>query len=253
MKIDIVTLFPEMFPGILNSSILKRARKPRPVSATGKYLTPPMVEINIYNLRSFAFDKHKQVDDYPYGGGRGMVLKVEPFYRCVNLLRSKDSYVILLTPQGEQFNQQMAWELSRLEHLILLCGHYGGVDERVSELLVDKEITIGDYILSGGELGALVVVDAVVRLIPGVIKEESVRGDSFGDRGILSPPQYTRPREFKGKQVPEVLLSGDHKKINNWKRLIALQRTWQRRPDLLENINLTEEEKRFLLSLDKEA
>lgn len=223
MRIDIVSGLPKILSSPLNNSILKRARKSK------------KVQILTHDLRKFAHDKHKTIDDTPYGGGAGMILKPEPIFECIEGLTKKRSYdeIIYLTADGETFNQSNANELSLKKNIILICGHYKGIDERVRESLVTREISIGDYVLTGGELAALVVVDAVVRLIPGVISDgESLLTDSFQD-GLLDAPFYTRPPEYRGSKVPEVLLSGDHKKIAAWRSQQRLKRTKERRPDLL--------------------
>ncbi len=246
MKIDVLTLFPKMFQGPFEESIVKRAQEKK------------LVEIKIHNLRDWAKNKHKTVDDRPYGGGTGMVIKPQPVFDAVESLKCKmhisqksrktgnakckiKEKIILLTPQGKVFNQKMARRLSKLERLILICGHYEGVDERVREHLVDEEISIGDYVLTGGELPAIVLVDAITRLIPGVLKkEEAVRFESFSNYNLgarryplLEYPQYTRPGKFKNWKVPEILLSGNHREIEKWRQEQALARTRQRRPDLL--------------------
>ena len=223
MRIDIVTIFPEIARGPLSSSIMGRA-----VDA-GK------VEIRFHDLREYTTDKHRQVDDMPYGGGPGMVMKPEPFFAAVAALKSESSRVILLTPQGQSFRQAKAVELSRAEHLILLCGHYEGVDHRVIEALVDEEISIGDYVLTNGTLAAAVVVDAVVRLIPGVLGDErSAEVESFsGDGKRLEAPHYTRPADYAGMTVPEVLLSGNHAAIAAWRETRCEERTLANRPDLM--------------------
>lgn len=223
MRIDIVSGLPKILSSPLNNSILKRAKKSK------------KVQILIHDLRKFAHDKHKTIDDTPYGGGAGMILKPEPIFECIERLAKKRTYdeIIYLTADGEQFNQLIANELSIKKNIILICGHYKGIDERVRESLVTREISIGDYVLTGGELAALVVVDAVVRLIPGIISDgESLLTDSFQD-GLLDAPNYTRPPEYRGSKVPEVLLSGDHKKIAAWRNQQRLKRTKKRRPDLL--------------------
>lgn len=243
MRIDVLTIFPEMFHSPLNTSILKRA------------IEKGILEVELTNFRDYATDKHRRVDDYPFGGGAGMVMKPEPIVRAWSAVRKKAkdgiySRTILLSPQGKLFNQQLAWELSKEEHLILICGHYEGVDERVHNLIPIEEISIGDYILTGGELGALIIIDAVARLLPGVLGDESsAKEETFTD-GLLEYPQYTRPREFLGHQVPEILLSGNHAKIREWRRLQSIIRTKERRPDLLEKASLSPEEKRFLRNLD---
>src|SRR3989344_6115425 len=227
MKMDIVTIFPGMFKGPIDESILKRAQEKN------------LVEIEVHDLRQWTKDKHKTVDDSPYGGGPGMVMMVEPVDRAIRSLLAQqgDSLtkpkVILMTPQGKQFEQKKAQELSKLEHLIFICGHYEGVDERAREHLVDEEISIGDYVLTGGELPAMVVIDSVVRLIPGVLgKEASLDEESFSN-GLLEYPHYTRPEEFEEWKVPDVLLSGNHAEIAKWRKEQAVARTQQRRPDLL--------------------
>ena len=221
MKIDILTLFPKMFKGPFDESIVKRAQEKK------------LVEVKIHNLRKWAKDKHKTVDDRPFGGGVGMVLMIEPIYKALKELRQKDSKVILLTPQGKVFNQKLAKKLSKEKHMIFICGHYEGVDERIREHLIDEEISIGDYVLTGGELPAMVVIDTLVRLIPGVLeKPEAIKNESFSTK-TLEYPQYTRPANFKGWKVPETLLSGNHKKIAAWRKKKSLERTKKRRPDLL--------------------
>ncbi|RLC71262.1 MAG: tRNA (guanosine(37)-N1)-methyltransferase TrmD [Chloroflexi bacterium] len=236
MRIDIVTLFPEMFAGPFGESIIKRA------------VERGLVEIYLHNLRDYGLGRHRQVDDYPYGGGPGMILRVEPLFAAVEEVKARigreDIPVILLSPQGRLFNQEVAEELAQQPNLILICGHYEGVDERVREHLVTDELSIGDYILTGGELPAMVVVDAVVRLLPGALgAEEGAREDSYA-MGLLEYPQYTRPREFRGWTVPEILLSGNHAEIAKWRLEQALKRTRERRPDLLEK--LSEEERKRL-------
>jgi len=225
MKIDILTLFPEMFSGVLGSSILKKAAEKKAVS------------YNVVNFREFSDDKHKTVDDYPYGGGAGMVLKAQPIFDAVDYLkneRNANPRVILLCPQGEKYTQEKAEEFAKEDHLIFICGHYEGYDERIREHLVSDEISIGDYVLTGGELGAMVMIDSVVRLLPGVLgNDESPIYDSFSS-GLLEHPHYTRPADFRGMKVPEVLLSGNHQKIKEWRENESLYRTKSRRPDLME-------------------
>lgn len=232
MVIKILTIFPEMFWGPFQSSILKRAQ------------TRGMLQIEAIDLREYSEDKHHKVDDYPYGGGSGMVMKPEPFFRCLEAVRTDPrSRTILLTPQGETFTQAKAQEFAHAPELILICGHYEGIDERVRYLATD-EISIGDFILTGGEIAAMVLVDAVVRLIPGVIGEEgSLKEESFSF-GFLEYPQYTRPRVFRGWEVPEILLSGNHQAISRWRRAQAVKRTFLRRPDLLQQANWEEEDRR---------
>ncbi len=221
MRIDILTLFPGMFRGPLDESILKRA------------VDKGLLEIAVHNIRDHAKGRHQVVDDYPYGGGPGMVMKPEPVFAAEEAVRQRDSRVVLMSAQGRPFSQKIAEELSSLPHLVLLCGHYEGLDERVVEHLVDDELCIGDYVLTGGELAAMVVCDAVVRLIPGVLgAEESSQEESFAE-GLLEYPHYTRPPEFRGWTVPEILLSGNHAKIAEWRRQQSLLRTLRRRPELL--------------------
>ncbi|MBW1668981.1 MAG: tRNA (guanosine(37)-N1)-methyltransferase TrmD [Deltaproteobacteria bacterium] len=239
MRLDILTLFPGIFSSFLAESILARAIK------------KGLLEIGLIDIRSFAPGPHRVTDDRPYGGGSGMVMKAEPVCRALeSVVRvSEKSLVILLTPQGQTFNQSVAWKLAQLDQLILICGRYEGVDERIREGWVDLELSIGDYVLSGGELGAMVIVDAVSRLIPGVLGGEgSNLEDSFQD-GLLEYPQYTRPRVFEGMEVPSVLLSGDHEKIRRWRRTQSLKRTLERRPDLVEKAELSDEDKAILAEL----
>jgi tRNA (guanine37-N1)-methyltransferase len=239
MRFDVLTLFPELFSSFLKETILGRAVK------TG------LVDIRLVNIRSFARGRHLVTDDTPFGGGQGMVMKPGPISRALESIdRTKDrSLVLLLTPQGRTFDQPLAWDLSRMEQLILICGRYEGVDERIRTTCVDMELSIGDYVLSGGEMAAMVVMDAVSRLVPGVLGgEKSAQEDSFED-GLLEYPQYTRPRVFKNQEVPEILLSGDHEKIRVWRRTESLKRTLEKRPDLLEKAALTEEDKRILAKL----
>lgn len=229
MIIDIISIFPKMFDFVLSESIIKRAQQ------KGK------VKINIHNLRDYTLDKHKKVDDRPFGGGSGMVMTPEPVFRAVERLKRKAGNskikTILLGPQGRAFNQKTAKRLLKNKHLILICGHYEGLDERIKQSLVDEEISIGDYILSGGELPAMVLVDTIVRLIPGVLgNKNSLNCESF-EGNLLEYPQYTRPADFKGMKVPAVLLSGDHRKIEVWRKKEALIRTREKRPDILENEN----------------
>ena len=221
MKIDILTLFPQMFDGVFQESILKRA------------IESKKVEINIVNFRDYTKDPHNKVDDTPYGGGAGMVLSCQPIFDCVKTLRDDDCKVIMLTPTGIPYKQKMAYDLSKKKHLILLCGHYEGFDERVKSIC-DMFISIGDYILTGGEVPAMVLVDSITRLIPGVINEQSHIEDSFNDKFLLDYPSYTKPRVYEGMEVPEVLISGDHKKIDEYRYQESLRITKENRPDLLE-------------------
>jgi tRNA (guanine37-N1)-methyltransferase len=241
MLIDILTLFPEMFQGPFNAGLFQRA------------VDRGLITVNLHDIRDYTHDRHRTADDYPYGGGAGMVLKPEPIFEAVEhlILEQEDeaSPVVLLTPQGRPFSQQVARELSRHPRLILICGRYEGVDERVREHLVTDEISIGDYVLGGGELPAMVVVDAVARLLPGVLgSEESTEHDSHA-AGLLEHPQYTRPPEYRGWSVPEVLLSGNHGRIAEWRREQSVLRTLRRRPDLIEQARLAPTEERLIEKL----
>ncbi|MGP7817525.1 tRNA (guanosine(37)-N1)-methyltransferase TrmD [Niallia sp. 01092] len=242
MKVDVLSLFPEMFEGIFNSSILKKAKEAEKVT------------YNVVNFRSFSDNKHQAVDDYPYGGGAGMVLKPQPIFDAVQDLKEASGAsprVILMCPQGERYSQKKAEELAQEDHLIFICGHYEGYDERIREHLVTDEISIGDYVLTGGELGAMVVIDSVVRLLPGVLgKEASHVNDSFST-GLLEHPHYTRPADFRGMKVPATLLSGNHAHIDEWREKESLRRTIERRPDLLENYPLTEQQKKLIEEIKK--
>ena len=220
MKIDILTLFPDMFKGFLETSIIKRA------------IESEKVRINIYNIRDYTLDPHNRVDDYPFGGGDGMVLMPEPVFRAVEAVKDDDAFVILLTPQGKTYNQKYAYELKTKKHIIIICGHYEGFDERIRSL-ADIELSIGDYILTGGELASMIITDSVTRLIDGVISEGSHINDSFHDN-LLDYPVYTKPQDFRGMKVPDVLLSGHHENIDKWRKQQQLSRTKDRRPDLLE-------------------
>ena len=264
MKIDILTIFPDFFRGTLDYGIVRRARE------TG------LVEISIHDLRAFTKDKHRTVDDRPFGGGEGMVLKPEPIFECLEslgdvaardqrLAASVKQSVILLSAQGRRLDQSLAAELSGLERIVLVCGRYEGVDERISEHLADREISIGDYVLSGGELGAAVIVDTVTRLIPGAVgNQNSTRQESFTDHaelagdgpsstcvsgGLLDYPHYTRPAEYRGMTVPEVLVNGNHDQIRSWRRKTALAKTLRNRPDLLERFALSAEDKKLLTQI----
>ena len=220
MKIDILTIFPNMFNDVFNESIIKRA------------INDGKVEINVHDFRKFSLDPHQKVDDTPYGGGAGMVLTPQPIFDCVEHLKKDGTKVILLTPDGLEYKQKMAYDLSKENHLIIICGHYEGFDERI-RTLADIEISIGDYVLTGGEIPAMVLTDSIVRLIPGVINERSHIEDSFNENYLLDYPTYTKPREYKGMEVPEILLSGDHAKIDAWRKEQSIKRTQERRPDLL--------------------
>lgn len=234
MRIDILTIFPNMFSSPFAEGLIKKA------------IEGGIVNILVHNLRDFAHDKHRTVDDYPFGGGAGMVLKPEPIFEAVEKLKREGSEVILLTPQGILFDQEIAKQLAKKEHLILICGRYEGVDERVAEHLATLELSIGDYILMGGEVAAMVVVEAVVRLIPGVLgSAESLKEETLTE-GLLEYPQYTRPAVFRGLSVPPILLSGNHPAIAQWRREQALLRTLKRRPQLLEKANLSPQDIEFL-------
>lgn len=224
MRIDIITVLPELLESPFSASILKRAQE------------KGLVEVVVHNLRDYSTNKQKSVDDYAFGGGAGMVLQIQPIAACIEKLIAERRYdeIIYMTPDGETFNQRVANQLSLFKNIIILAGHYKGIDERLRELYITKEISIGDYVLTGGELPAAIVCDAIIRLIPGVISDEtSALTDSFQD-GLLSPPVYTRPEDYNGMKVPEILLSGDHKKIEQWREEQAYKRTKERRPDLLD-------------------
>ena len=237
MKFDVLTLFPEMFETMKQSVI-------------GRAIEKGLLEINLINIRDFSKDKHKKVDDTVYGGGAGMLMKPDVVYDAFKSVESEKSKVIYLSPQGKKLCQTKVEELAKLEHLILLCGHYEGIDQRVIDKIVDEEISIGDYVLTGGEIPAMVLIDSVSRYIDGVITGESTSEESFSGEGLLEYPQYTRPEEFEGMKVPEVLQSGHHENINKWRRKEAIRITYQKRQDLLEKVNLTEEEKKFIEELE---
>lgn len=227
LRIDIISAVPDLLSSPLKHSIVGRARDKN------------LVDIQVHNLRDYSKDKHRKIDDYPYGGGAGMVLTAQPVFSCIEKLKSERKYdeVIFTAPDGDMFKQQHANDLSIKENIIILCGHYKGVDQRVRDELITREFSVGDYVLSGGELPALIIADAVTRLLPGVLGDaESALTDSFQD-GLLEAPVYTRPSEFKGLSVPDVLLSGDHKKINEWRSKKAIERTKNKRPDLYKNFN----------------
>ena len=237
MRIDVITLFPLMFRGPFDESIIKRARE------------KGILEIKLHNLREFTHDRHKTVDDLPYGGGAGMVMKPEPLFEAIEKIKKEigsSSRVILLSPQGQPFTQEKAKEFAQEKALLFICGHYEGVDERIREHLINEELSLGDYVLTGGELAAMVVVDAVVRLLPGVLgSQESVQEDSFYQT-LLDYPQYTRPADFRGWKVPTILLSGNHKKIREWRKRKTLENPLKKRPDLLKLARLSREEERML-------
>ncbi|MCM3736188.1 tRNA (guanosine(37)-N1)-methyltransferase TrmD [Bacillus cytotoxicus] len=243
MKIDILTLFPEMFTGVFGSSILKKAQEKE------------VVKLRVVNFRDYSTNKHNSVDDYPYGGGAGMVLTPQPIFDAVEELTKETERkprVVLMCPQGERFTQKKAEELAEEEHLIFICGHYEGYDERVREHLVTDEISIGDYVLTGGELASMVITDSVVRLLPDVLgNQQSQIEDSFST-GLLEHPHYTRPAEFRGMKVPDVLMSGNHKYIEEWRHKESLRRTFMRRPDLLDERSLSKQEEKWLAEFKEE-
>jgi len=238
MRIDILTLFPDMFSGPFDESIVKRA------------IDNNIIDIVLHNLRDWGLGKHKTVDDYPFGGGSGMVMKPEPIFEAVEAIKAQGSDssapVILLTPQGKLFNQKIAAELAKYNRLIFICGHYEGVDERVREHLATDELSIGDYVLTGGELAAMVVIDAVVRQLPGVLGSEESASDESHTAGLLEYPQYTRPQSYRGWEVPQVLISGNHAQIARWRRQQSISRTFLRRPDLLKQANLSAQERKLV-------
>ena len=265
MKFEIITIFPDFFRGPLDYGIVRRARE------------AGLIDVAVRDLREFTHDKHRTVDDRPFGGGEGMVLKIEPIFECAEALgvttkekRPRKETVILLSPQGRMFDQAMAEELSHCERVVMVCGRYEGVDERVAEELADREVSVGDFVMSGGELGAAIIVDAVTRLLPGALgNEASSRQESFssraadangsapsstcGSNGLLDYPHYTRPVEFRGMAVPEVLSSGNHDQIRKWRRKKALEKTLRNRPDLLDQAELSAEDKRWIAELQEEA
>lgn len=244
MKIDIMTLFPEMCEAVLSESIIGRARK------AGK------VEISCHNIRDFSGNKHNKVDDTPYGGGMGMVMSAAPIYNCFTSLYDPETeakpHLVYMTPKGSTFTQKKAVELSKYDRLVLLCGHYEGVDQRVTDAIVDEEISVGDYVLTGGELPALTVVDAVCRMLPGVLADDICFTEESHFAGLLEYPQYTKPETWNDMQVPEVLLSGHHANIAKWRRERAIEETYRRRPEMLECAELSKKEKIFLDELKKE-
>ncbi|MBC8588808.1 tRNA (guanosine(37)-N1)-methyltransferase TrmD [Paratissierella segnis] len=237
MKFDILTIFPEFFQILDEFSIIGRA------------IEENIIQINNVNIRDFSNDKHKRVDDYPFGGGPGMIMKPEPIFEAINSVKNENSKVIYLSPQGKKLNQKMANSLSKESHLILLCGHYEGIDNRIIENFVDEEISIGDYVLTGGEIPALVLIDCITRLIPGTLKSDESFIDESHYNEWLEYPQYTRPREFNGLKVPDVLLEGNHRKINEWRKYQSIKTTLEKRPDLIENIEFTKEEEAILKAL----
>ena len=242
MRIDIMTLFPEMCEAFLSESIIGRARR------AGK------VEIGCHNIRDYTEDKHNRVDDYPYGGGTGMIMQAQPIYDCyqaVRTLSEAPAHLVYLSPCGQTLNQDKVRELAEEEHLVMLCGHYEGVDQRVLDEIVDEEISIGDYVLTGGELPACVLADSICRMLPGVLANEDAYTLESHYSHLLEHPQYTRPPEWRGRAVPPVLLSGDHGKVDRWKLEESVRRTWERRPDMLRSASLTTEETEFLRNLER--
>lgn len=238
MKFDVLTLFPEMFEPI-KQSIIKRA------------VEKDLININLVNIRDFSEDKHNKVDDTPYGGGAGMLMKPDVVDRAYNSVKTENAKVIYLTPQGKTLDQKIVKELSNQKHLILLCGHYEGIDQRVIDKIVDEEISIGDYVLTGGEIPAMVLIDSISRYVDGVLSNESTDEESFSN-GLLEYPQYTRPEIFNEVKVPEVLISGHHENIRKWRREKSLENTFKKRPELLENVVLTRNEKDYIENLKKE-
>ena len=232
MKFDVLTLFPEMFSA-LDESIIGRGKE------------KGLIDINLINIRDFSKDKHKKVDDTPYGGGAGMVIKPDVVYNAYSSVKSNNAKVIYMSPQGKTLNQQIVQDLAKEENIILLCGHYEGIDQRVIDEIVDEEISIGDYVLTGGELPAMVLIDSVSRYVKGVLKEDSVEEESFTN-GLLEYPQYTRPETFLGKSVPDVLISGHHENVRKWRKKQEIINTYLKRPDLLKEINLSYEEREML-------
>jgi len=225
MKIDVLTLFPQMFDSVLGESI------------TGKAIKNNIVDINYINIRDFSNNKHNKVDDYPFGGGPGMVMKPGPIYRAIESVKKENTRVVYLSPKGKVYNQSLANEFSKENHIIFLCGHYEGIDNRIIENYITDMVSIGDYVLTGGEIPAMAVIDSIVRLLPGVLKSEESFKDESHYNGLLEAPQYTRPRDFNGYLVPEILFSGDHKRVDDWRREESLKVTKKNRPDLLKNID----------------
>lgn len=244
MRFDILTIFPEIFDAVLGSSIIGRAQD------------SGIISVKAWNIRDYTLDKHKKTDDYPYGGGNGLVMLAQPIQSAYEAVVSELDYkphFIYMSPQGRPLDQKLVEELAAHRHIILLCGHYEGVDERILDSLVDEEISIGDYVLTGGELPAMVLIDAVSRTIPGVLSNEGSYADESHNNGVLEYPQYTRPYEFNGMKVPDILLSGHHANINKWRRLQALKRTREKRPDLFEKLELTESDKKLLEEDSRQA
>ena len=241
MKIDILTLFPEFFINLYQWSIIGRA------------IENEIIQIESINIRDFSKNKHKKVDDYPFGGGQGMVMTPEPIYDAITSVKAESSKVIYLSPQGKKLNQDIVNRLSQEEHLILLCGHYEGIDNRIIENYVDEEISIGDYVLTGGEIPALVLIDSITRILPGVLSGEDSFTDESHYKGLLEYPQYTRPREFREHLVPDVLIQGNHKKIDEWRKYESIKATLEKRPDMILDLELTKEEKDIVKMIDAEG
>ena len=242
MKFDVLTIFPDMFEAVLGDSIIGRARE------------NGLVELNIINIRDFSENKHRKTDDYPFSGGGGMLMTPQPIYDAYQSIakgKTEKPHTVYLSPQGKVFDQNKAKQLLDFDEIVLLCGHYEGVDQRVLDMIVDEEISIGDFVLTGGELPAMAVIDAVSRMIPGVLANERSYGEESHFSGLLEYPQYTHPQEFMGVKIPEILISGHHKNIERWKREQALLTTLKKRPDLLEKADLSEEDKEFLSKFDK--
>jgi tRNA (guanine37-N1)-methyltransferase len=243
IRFDVLTIFPEMFSAVLDESIIGRAQK------------KGIIKINTVNIRDYSKDKHKKTDDYPYGGGEGMVMMVQPVFDAYSSIKTESDskpHVIYLTPQGTVLNQDIVSTLSSYRHLILLCGHYEGIDERIIEEIVDEEVSVGDYVLTGGELPAMIVIDAVSRVIPGVLSSDNSYKCESHYNGLIEYPQYTRPYEFNGKKVPDVLLSGNHKNIEKWRKRQSIKRTYVKRPDLFKNLELNVEDMKLLNEVDEE-
>ncbi|HAL62836.1 MAG TPA: tRNA (guanosine(37)-N1)-methyltransferase TrmD [Clostridiales bacterium] len=242
MKFDVLTLFPDMLSAVLGDSIIGRAQD------------NGLLELNLVNIRDFSKNKHRKTDDYPFSGGGGMLMTPQPIYDAyMSIAKDKKNkpHTVYLSPQGKVFSQERAKELAQMDEIVLLCGHYEGVDQRVLDMIVDEEISIGDFVLTGGEIPAMAVIDAVSRMIPGVLANEKSYGDESHFDGLLEYPQYTHPQEFMGRKIPEILISGHHKNIEKWKREQALAVTLKKRPDLLDKANLSEEDRRFLAKFDK--
>ena len=242
MKFDVLTLFPDMLSAVLGDSIIGRAQD------------NGLLELNLVNIRDFSKNKHRKTDDYPFSGGGGMLMTPQPIYDAyMSIAKDKKNkpHTVYLSPQGKVFSQERAKELAQMDEIVLLCGHYEGVDQRVLDMIIDEEISIGDFVLTGGEIPAMAVIDAVSRMIPGVLANEKSYGDESHFDGLLEYPQYTHPQEFMGRKIPDILISGHHKNIEKWKREQALEVTLKKRPDLLDKADLSEEDRRFLAKFDK--